>query len=165
MLDQRVCIFSNVYLFIYLALCTFESSFSIFLILLSCIRLKCPSGYRCTKHYVFCPQGGRHSAHIWGFFTVKALDGSQIVTRDTMSSVWMCFCWLCCVLVLLLKNHNTSWNQMHSRTPQCPKLHISTTQWQGGVETQEDPVISCKDLVITSSVSSYLGNFLNSIVP
>lgn len=50
---------------------------------------------------------------------------------------------------------------MHSHTPHHPKLHFNTLL-QGGLETQEDPVITYKDLVIIPSASSYLDHFLNN---
>ena len=135
-----------------------------------------------TEQYVCCPQGGRHSAHIWCFLQCESLGwvsasdqrrhnecNFECVLADGVSS--------CCLLVSLLHKHKmqTAKKQkkqtktkphMHSSSPlhtHSPTLHLSTTHCdREDLKLKSTPVITCKDLVIIPSASSYLGHFLNN---
>lgn len=69
----------------------------------------------------------------------------------------------CCVLVLQKHNKKTLSNPIaQSSVAQTALQH--NTLLQGGLETQEDLVITYKDMVIIPSASSYLGHFLNNVL-
>lgn len=128
-----------------------------------------------TEQYVFCPQGGRHSAHIWCFLQCQSLgwvsasdqrrhheSNFECVLADRVSS--------CRVLVSLLHKHKrqTATKTPHAQSPpplhtHSPTLHLSTTHCdREDLKLKSTPVITCKDLVIIPSASSYLGHFLNN---
>ena len=84
-----------------------------------------------TEQYVCCPQGGRHSAHIWCFLQCESLGwvsasdqrrhnecNFECVLADGVSS--------CCLLVSLLHKHKmqTAKKQKKNKTKQNPTCTV-----------------------------------------